>query len=288
MSRTTSIPCSIGLLASLLVGGCQGGGTGGGAGMTNIFQTGGRGETWTIQCKRIPDDVPNRKESIEQLASALGRAAGIDPSKIQVAHDEDASTIYYGTYRAGRRDGQPTLDQSARDQVAAIRSLAVGDVHLFLAARLVPTPTPDVGPAEWNVKRCGGSYSLEVGEFYNENRFTERKEAAVVFCRELREKGYEAYYWHGPQRSNVYVGALEPERDFMITPQGIYLGPKLKQLIDGDPELLKFKYVNGGYSSQIVRGQKVWLRAMPMEVPGRRSTSDAAPSPRTRYRPMRP
>jgi hypothetical protein len=170
---------------------------------------------------------------------------------------------------------------------AGIRTLAVGEVHPFLEARLVPMPTADVGPPEWHVKHCAGPYTLEVAEFYNERRFNERKQAAVETCRLLREKGYEAYYWHGPQRSSVCVGAWQPKKDFLITPRGIYPGPKLKELIASDPDLLKYKIINGGYSTEMINGNKVRARTMPIEVPGRGPESESSSPPRTGYRPMR-
>ncbi len=278
------------LFAVLVGAGCNPDGGGQTFNLGQVFQPRGQENQWTILCLEVSADVPNHRQTVDNFATSLGRVRGIDASKIRVAHDIEASRLYYGVFRPTNRDeGTPRFSQADRDQVTGIRSLAIGEVFPFLEARFWPMPSADVGPPEWHVRRCPGPYTLEVAEFYDDSQFSGRKKAAVDVCRILREdKGYEAYYWHGPQRSVVCVGAFTPGKDFAITPQGTFPGQRMRELIEGDPKLLKYKLINGHYVMHIVGGNKVREQTRPIRVPGRSASSDDEPQPRRRYEPLRP
>ena len=194
---------------------------------------------------------------------------GLDAKRVITRHDADASWLFYGSFHPPMRNGDPAFTSEDRQKVSYISSLALGAAHPFLEAQLVPSPTEDVGPSEWNINQCAGPYTLAVAEYYNIDSFIERKEAAVAHCRILREKGYEAYYYHGLRRSLVCVGAYRKGKDFQIRADGIYLGLGLRTLTSSDPELLKYKHANGNYILENMNGVKVRQHSMPILLPNR-------------------
>ena len=74
-----------------------------------------------------------------------------------------------------------------------------------------PTPTPNPGPPEWQLRNCPGTYSLRIAIFFDEPGFYRRKQAAVAYCAELRDKGYDAWYRHSEFVSEVFVGTFGPD-----------------------------------------------------------------------------
>ena len=231
------------------------------------------GEQWTILCIELMQETPNRRQTIDQLADALRRSPGLDPQAVRTNYDANASGVYYGSFKPETRDGNVHFQNADRALVQHLRSLAIGSSHPFLEARLVPVPTPDVGPPEWNVRNCPNPYTLHIAEFYNTGGFDQRKEVAVQYCGMLREKGYEAYYWHGPRRSFVSVGSLRRDRDFMIRPDGIMLSLKWRELVDSDPEL-KYKTVNGRFVVMRILDKSNRQQTLPIACPDRPRPSD--------------
>lgn len=241
--------------------------------MPALFAPRSSGEQWTILCIELMQETPNRRQTVDQLAGALRRIRGLDPQAVHTHHDANTSGVYYGSFKPRTPDGNVHFQNADRALVQSIRSLAIGSSHPFLEARLVPVPTDDVGPPEWNVRTCPNAYTLHVAEFYNTGQFNERKAVAVQYCGMLREKGYEAYYWHGPRVSLVCVGSLRRDRDFTIQPGGIFLSLKWRELVDGDPEL-KYKTVNGRFLVVRIQDQSNRQQTLPIACPDRPPPSD--------------
>lgn len=238
--------------------------------MPALFAPRSNGEQWMILCIELTRATPNRRRTIDQLADALRQDRRLDGQAVRTMHGDDASAVYCGMFKPKMRDGNVHFEDADRAYVQYIRSLAVGASHPFLEARLVPAPTDDVGPPQWNVRNCPEPYTLHIADFYNTVNFNQRKESAVQYCRLLREKGYEAYYWHGHRRSFVCVGALRRGREFLIRPDGIILSPKLQELIDGDTEFqMKYQTVNGRFISERMLDKSIRRHSLPIACPDR-------------------
>lgn len=136
-------------------------------------------------------------------------------------------------------------------RTAAVRDLknirGVRDAHggmPYVGALVVPIPSKNVGPPEWDLQNATGAYTVVVREYCDvpEQNYVGRKKLAAKYCRMLRERGYEAYYYHGPGRSKVTVGvfdewAVRTVREGLMVRQEIQ-DPRMKAVIREHPELL--------------------------------------------------
>ncbi|MBN1345984.1 MAG: hypothetical protein JXQ73_25055 [Phycisphaerae bacterium] len=198
-------------LAALIGCNQSGTGTGGGWTMPAMFaqhkqEADGSGEQWTILC--VEAHGSSHQKNCEALADGLRRVDQLSSDKVRVFHEPTVSRVYYGAY-------QRTLDDPGRGEhfgpeilrdLQLIRSLANGESYPFASARVIPKPTPDPGLPEWEVSKCPGKLTLQIGVFYNTATFSRRKEAAAEWAKQLRDEGIEAYYHHGEARSSVTVG----------------------------------------------------------------------------------
>jgi hypothetical protein len=122
-----------------------------------------------------------------------------------VIHTENESSIYYGYYRSLDIPAEKKRAEADRAKLAAL-----SDAHgnpVFRGSILVPIMTADPeAPREWNLLNTPQDmyWTIEIATFAG---VPERKAAAVQAVRELREKGVQAYYYHGPTASSVCVGA---------------------------------------------------------------------------------
>ena len=160
---------------------------------------------------RMTASGPLRRQTIERYAVLLRGVKGIRARSVSVVHGERESKLYYGSYRVESTGAfPPELDRD----IQLIRQLAPANSPTrrpFAAARRIPESTPDVGPSEWDLHNADATYSLQIAVFYNQGEFQKRKLAAVEYCRYWRKKGYQAFYDHGPTRSQTTVGAFGPD-----------------------------------------------------------------------------
>jgi len=126
-----------------------------------------------------------------------------------LVHKEDRSELYLRrTYSS---------DEAGRADLIRARTFrpAGAEQPVFSGAAIIPVLPEEFGPREWNLKNAGWQYeyTILVGEFEDspEHRYVgKRVKDCVEHCRELRKRGFDAYYDHGPVRSLVTVG-LFPE-----------------------------------------------------------------------------
>lgn len=182
----------------------QGGSRGGG-----LFQSArGAKEDWEILCARFEDE--GRIRMADDFGAALKRVNRITPAKVRVVHDSTESRITYGPYPLGfnNKGGVQFTPEINRD-LDLIRHLAVGESYPFFTAVKQPATPTSIGPPEWDLRRAKGVLTLQIGVFFNTPTFSERKEAAVEWVKDLRQRGVEAYYFHGPMKSTVTVGSFD-------------------------------------------------------------------------------
>jgi hypothetical protein len=69
---------------------------------------------------------------------------------------------------------------------------------------------PDIGPPQWDLRNARGSFTLQVGVTYGTPTLADYKTAAIEWVKDLRSRGYEAYYFHDPERpqTSICVGTF--------------------------------------------------------------------------------
>ena len=215
----------------------------------------GKFEPWTIECNAY--EGPNRRAMADRMATLLKKVPELPADNIWVVHAQKQSRVFCGEYQLSyveaETDGDDRLkgdviiqlnDRVKRD-LAFVRQLALGEEHPFFSARPIRKPIPDVGPPEWDLRNAKGVYTLNVGVTYPSSTLHDYKEAAVDWVRDLREHGYEAYYYHDPDkpRTSICVGTFG-EDAFQRDSRGRRgYGPAVKALQSKDQ--LQYNLENG-------------------------------------------
>ena len=167
-------------------------------------------DVWAIRCIAIAGEDNARIAA--SYARALRSVQGLKAGLVQVADDENGSTVYYGRYvrRFDALTSKQTYTPDPRNDLNLIRQLALStsDEWPFRLAQLEPLPVGEVGNADWDLRSANGYWSLNVAVFYNSGEMRSRRQAAADYCKLLREQGDEAYFHHGQVNSSVCVGAF--------------------------------------------------------------------------------
>jgi hypothetical protein len=166
----------------------------------------------------------------DELSTALGWKG------LTVVTQDEFSVLYWGQFNSMNAAASTLAKAKAyRDQR--------GHPH-FTNASITILPGSDTEQPEWEVHNCTGRYTLLVADFQNvpEEGYVGRMEDAVAFCRELRAKGYEAYYYHGISASSVTIGsfgpdALRTQKQVVRDPNGIERPLTVDQTVVVDPAL---------------------------------------------------
>ena len=191
---------------------------------------------------------------------------------LQIVHKPDHSELRWGRYRS--------ISEAQKDlkKVKTYRT-AIG-IPLYSKAIIIPLPGRDVGPTEWNLLNSTGAYSVVVAIFYDvpEADYFGRKRNAVAYCKQLREKGEQAYFHHGISQSTVTVGMFGESAVQMVHERDI-IRPEIRE-----PRMAeiaaRYKYlaVNGLREKQWVinpktgKPKKVDTKPYPVHVPKRKAT----------------
>ena len=87
------------------------------------------------------------------------------------------------------------------------------------------------------LKSLTGQYCLCIGFYINDELCSDRLKAAVKQVKKLRDKGIEAWYYHGQYRSGVYVGHFSAQWQ-LVTTAKTTTGQPIKglKLITDDPQ----------------------------------------------------
>lgn len=193
---------------------------GSGGGISLLGRRPGDSEIWTIECNEYKGE--NRHDLADNMATALKRVDDLKGREIWVQHDEELSRIYCGEYKlayvAGKKEAatdapsepQIELNDAIKRDLKYIRALAVGDKFPFFSARVTPKPLPNAGPPEWDLRNARGVYTLNVGVTYNTPTLHNYKEAAVEWVKDLRDRGFQAYYYHDTVKpvTSICVGTF--------------------------------------------------------------------------------
>lgn len=164
---------------------------------------------WTVFCATIAD--ANHVETSRGLKDALIQRTGM--REWYILHESGQSRLYYGFYRS-INDTQNDAAETRRAQAdrKKIDELVDGSGQRpFRACQFVQLNAPDPdAPPEWNLVNAPADkkWTLMVGAYKDS---PDRKKFAVDAVRDARARGEEAYYYHGDNVSNVFIGAWPEE-----------------------------------------------------------------------------
>jgi len=238
------------------------------------------GVPWTILVLQM--EGPYAADNADRMAQALKQIDGISAGKVRVTHDADGfSRIYYGVYTARRDRASGTLvfpDQLTQD-IRKIKYIRFEDgANYFALARRVRMPIPDVGNPAWSLRRVDKPYTLQIAVFEADEMADYKTEAAKL-CRVLREKGYEAYYYHASSTSMVTVGAFDRSAVRVVGGKVSY-SPEIQKLRNN--ELFRYNLTNGKRLTVHKGSVKAPVLSQLMLVPGHEPIQQQAFTPSTK------
>lgn len=255
----------------------------------SIGRRAGDMEDWTIECNEFTG--PSHVDTADTLTTALKRVSGLKSDQVRVRHDEEKSRIYYGRYRLRyveakgdsdtRTSGDVVIELSPeiRADLDFIRKLAMGDQYPFISARPAPVPQETLGPPEWDLRNVQGEYSLHVGVTYATPTLHDYQAAAVEWVRDLRRRGYDAYFCHDPDRAQTSICVGVFGEDALVDTGDGRSGysPAVRQL--REKEELMYNLENGHIVNRIATDETGKRVSMPnlsflVEIPKK---GDAAP-----------
>lgn len=123
-----------------------------------------------------------------------------------VVHKEDHSLLFWGKY--------PTIEDAQKNLKAAKKYETPLKIKVFAKAIVVPVPGMEKkGPPEWDLDKTDPNwvYTVLIAEFHDvpEADYKGRRDFAVMYCKQLREEGRQAFYRHGEISSVVTVGLFK-------------------------------------------------------------------------------
>jgi hypothetical protein len=194
---------------------------------------------FTIFCYAV--NGPSHVRDANGVKDALVRKTG--RSDWYLIHGRDESNLYFGFYKAVQPSNNHKDDADvARAQVdlQMVKDLvdSSGKRPFEHNSAFISLESPDpTSPPEWNLFNVDRNlqpkdpkrayWSLQIMAF-RANPL--RKEAAVQAVRDLREKGVEAYYYHGESVSSVCIGHWRPDA---VKAQN--KGAEKPDVVHGDP-----------------------------------------------------
>lgn len=243
--------------------------------------------TFTILC--MDAKGPDGARLIEQMAAGLRNVTGLDPKLVKIDSNSQKSRLFYGAYKGevNKAADQFTPPAKAKEDLNLVRSMEcntrLGTMRPFQLASIVDLPTPDPGPAEWNLKNAQGLYTLQICYCIDKPGLPSHKDIAVTICKALRDQGEEAWYLHNDRVSVVAVGhfdesAVEKDADGKLS-----YGPAVLAL-QNKREEFKYNTENLQKVARVIGGQRITSPSMliyirePVNDSGTRSKAAASPT----------
>ncbi len=201
-----------------------------------------------------------------------------------VIHNEGYSSLYWGSY---------LNEQAAKDNLARARAYKTptGE-QVYKNATVVPIPGKDlIGPPEWNLAKAPGEFSILVAVFRNTPRaeYWSMRTDAVEYCKLLHDHGYEAYYYHSADQSEVTVGCFDKSAVQMVSEgeaphnivRPVIVDERMNNILKD--ERFKFLPVNGYQDIQTVinpktgKAEKKAATPYPIRIPKSTHSAEALP-----------
>lgn len=220
------------------------------------------GGTWTIAIvaiRKSPDESVRQDE--EMAAAALDKVktvAGI--SQAYLDERGGAYVVAFGSYTSA-------TDPKAQADLKRLQGFVFEGSKPFAAAVLTPPDAAVVegGNPELNLLSVGrdpmstAKYTLQVGVYGRVDGvnpsaadLAEFRKAAEQAAAQLRREGEQAYYYHGPTKSMVLVGAFDSREFDERKPAEQAEGPVIRALRQKFP----YNLVNGAGYRERTAGEK--------------------------------
>lgn len=194
-----------GAMSGLLIGGCQGGGAAG-AGARSASASAGTGDrsvegSWGLVLEYFTGEGHAERAALrsEAIKRQFGR------QDVRVRDKRDASVIVLGEYSGPD-------DREARRDMAWVHGLEVDGRRPWQMAYLSPPSARSLGdPNEANLAFARdffgqeAEFTLQIGVYQSPDS-DEARRAAELAVEQLRGRGEEAFYYHGPSWSSVTIG----------------------------------------------------------------------------------
>ncbi|MCC6681547.1 MAG: hypothetical protein IT445_11655 [Phycisphaeraceae bacterium] len=175
------------------------------------------GHDWSIPL--ITFEGPDRFKQIEKARRQL-----LDHNLPDMWFEDyqNKATLYSGRFASpGDPQTQQTLDR--------IREIEIEGDKPYAKVKIIPLVGGHrVQLDPFDLQQFVGFFSLQVAVF-TENYAGDRRAAAEQVTRDLRQKGEEAYFYHGPRNSSVCIGLFTYD-DFIIVNNVSHYGPRIKDL----------------------------------------------------------
>jgi hypothetical protein len=181
----------------------------------NGFPTIPPGAVYTLWCMTIntPTNVPDSDRLKQELIQKTSS------NDWYVIHGDGQSTLYYGFYKTFDDKNNPdevARAQADRRMIAGLRDDS-GDTPFGKCAFVsLASPDPDA-PPDWDLRNAPGYWSLQIAAYRGS---PDRKKFAVDAVRQARAMGIQAYYYHGPAVSCVFIGTWPREAVHEDNPDG--------------------------------------------------------------------
>jgi len=244
-------------------GGSRGGATAGAlAGESSL---GGRRSFWSVILQTFPANGGPGQSGATEL---LRRMQPVDPGLSQafIHTTDEGSMVLFGRHRAPD-------SEAAQADLAYIKGIEVGEQPLFPRAMLtriqLPRDPASYGPHELLSTRIQNPqhrdiYTFQVAAWGTFSEYARRGESALSWdevqdaaeeqARELRARGFQAYYHHDEDKelSMVTIGVFD--RTAYDVQSGLYLDPRIDRLVREFP-------------AHLVNGEPVMMQRGSREVP---------------------
>jgi hypothetical protein len=155
---------------------------------------------WSIVLDRL--EGPDHALRAQARREALAEQTGL--KDLWVAPDGPGSVVYYRRYRSQN-------DSAARRDLDYWRQLAsTGQIRLSVLMLSPVNDAADAQTAELDLRTAGrrGIYSLQIAYFDENFPGGKFRAAAEKAAADLRARGLEGFFYHGPNRSMVTVGVF--------------------------------------------------------------------------------
>lgn len=206
--------------------------------------------------------VREGREAAEGVARRYRAVAGLEDAVVQ--DRIGASLVTVGDYPSAE-------SREAVERLKSVKALDVGGDRPFASAMLFPPPEGAVAGAKAdrnlsNVRRAmrdpsASAFTLQIAVYKrpdggapSEQERGEFVSAAEKAADELRAKGEDAFYYHGPTESSVTIG-LFSEGDLPKSSEGRTESEPLRRAKEAHPYLL----MNGAGMKVRVKGSDTWV-----------------------------
>jgi len=254
---------------SFLAVGCQSGQTG----RAGTSAAGAQDEAVCTILLRVFGGEGHAQEAEEYKHKTQEHAAWSD---VYVVHHAGYSELYRGRY--------PSAEAAAADLKRAKSYRTPVGVQVFFRAIVMPLREQTAAQSEYDLSKAQGTFTIVVAEFYDVPNagYVGQKKFAEQYCRQLRDKGLDAYVLHGPAKSLVSVGSFSESAYPAVTLDGkrqrVIRDPRMEELLKQYPKLA----VNGRQDVILVptkdghRKEMLATASYVMEIPHKEPSADAA------------